>query len=69
MIHDEMSARRRALVLGGLAAVAAPLAAASTERAPPRKPRLAVVLGRDGREVGIVGLEDILKTIFGEVRL
>jgi putative hemolysin len=31
--------------------------------------RLAVVLGRDGREVGIVGLEDILKTIFGEVRL
>jgi CBS domain containing-hemolysin-like protein len=31
--------------------------------------RLAVVLGRDGQEVGIVGLEDILKTIFGEVRL
>lgn len=31
--------------------------------------RVAVVLGRDGREVGIVGLEDILKTIFGEVRL
>jgi CBS domain containing-hemolysin-like protein len=31
--------------------------------------RLAVVLGRDGREVGIVSLEDILKTIFGEVRL
>ena len=31
--------------------------------------RLAVVLGRDGREVGIVGLEDILRTIFGEVRL
>jgi len=31
--------------------------------------RLAVVLGREGREVGIVGLEDILKTIFGEVRL
>lgn len=29
--------------------------------------RLAVVLGRDGRDVGIVGLEDILKTIFGEV--
>ena len=24
---------------------------------------------RDGREVGIVGLEDILRTIFGEVRL
>lgn len=31
--------------------------------------RLAVVMGRDGREIGIVGLEDILKTIFGEVRL
>lgn len=31
--------------------------------------RLAVVLNREGREVGIVGLEDILKTIFGEVRL
>lgn len=31
--------------------------------------RLAVVLGRDGHEVGIVSLEDILKTIFGEVRL
>lgn len=31
--------------------------------------RLAVVLGRDGREAGIVSLEDILKTIFGEVRL
>lgn len=30
--------------------------------------RLAVVLGRDGRDAGIVGLEDILKTIFGEVR-
>jgi CBS domain containing-hemolysin-like protein len=31
--------------------------------------RLAVVLGRDGGEVGIVSLEDILKTIFGEVKL
>ena len=31
--------------------------------------RLAVVLGRDGREVGVVSLEDILKVIFGEVRL
>lgn len=31
--------------------------------------RLAVVLGRDGAEVGIVSLEDILKTLFGEVRL
>lgn len=30
--------------------------------------RLAVVLGRDGRDVGVVGLEDILKTIFGEVQ-
>jgi CBS domain containing-hemolysin-like protein len=31
--------------------------------------RLAVVLGRDGHEAGIVSLEDILKVIFGEVRL
>jgi putative hemolysin len=31
--------------------------------------RLAVVLGRTGQEVGIVSLSDILKTIFGEVRL
>lgn len=31
--------------------------------------RLAVVLGRDGREVGIVGLQDILKAVFGEVQL
>jgi len=31
--------------------------------------RVAIVLGRDGKEVGIVGLEDILKVIFGEVRL
>jgi len=31
--------------------------------------RLAVVLGRDQREVGIVTLEDILKVMFGEVKL
>jgi CBS domain containing-hemolysin-like protein len=31
--------------------------------------RLAIVLGRDGREVGIISLQDILKAIFGEVRL
>jgi putative hemolysin len=31
--------------------------------------RLAIVLGRDGREIGIVSLQDILKTIFGEVKL
>jgi len=31
--------------------------------------RLAVVLGRDRNEVGIISLEDILKTIFGEVKL
>jgi CBS domain containing-hemolysin-like protein len=29
--------------------------------------RMAIVLGRDGREIGIVSLEDILKTVFGEV--
>jgi CBS domain containing-hemolysin-like protein len=31
--------------------------------------RLAIVLGRDGREVGILSLQDVLKVIFGEVSL
>jgi putative hemolysin len=31
--------------------------------------RLAIVLGRDRREVGLIALEDILKVIFGEVKL
>jgi putative hemolysin len=31
--------------------------------------RLAVVLNRDQREIGIISLQDILKTIFGEVSL
>jgi putative hemolysin len=31
--------------------------------------RLAIVLGRDRRETGIIALEDILKVIFGEVKL
>jgi putative hemolysin len=31
--------------------------------------RLGIVLGRDRHEVGIVGLTDILKVIFGEVKL
>lgn len=31
--------------------------------------RLAVVLGRDKKEIGIVSLEDILKVIFGEMSL
>jgi putative hemolysin len=31
--------------------------------------RLAIVLGRDQRETGILGLEDILGVIFGEVKL
>jgi putative hemolysin len=30
--------------------------------------RLAIVLARDGREVGIVSLQDILRVIFGEVK-
>lgn len=42
--------------------------AAALERMQRGGQRLAVVLGRDGQEVGIVALEDILKTIFGEVR-
>jgi putative hemolysin len=31
--------------------------------------RLAIVLGRDGREIGLLSLQDVLKMIFGEVRL
>ena len=31
--------------------------------------RLAIVLGRDGRELGILSLADVLKVIFGEVAL
>jgi putative hemolysin len=31
--------------------------------------RLAVVLGRDGRELGTLGLQDVLEVIFGEVSL
>jgi magnesium and cobalt exporter, CNNM family len=31
--------------------------------------RLAIVLARDGRETGVVSLEDILKVMFGEVKL
>jgi putative hemolysin len=42
---------------------------AALERLQRSGQRLAVVLSREGREIGIVSLEDILKTIFGEVRL
>jgi CBS domain containing-hemolysin-like protein len=31
--------------------------------------RLAVVLSRDRRELGVISLQDILKAIFGEVNL
>jgi CBS domain containing-hemolysin-like protein len=31
--------------------------------------RLAIVLARDRRELGVVSLQDILKAIFGEVSL
>lgn len=31
--------------------------------------RLAIVLARDGREIGVVSLQDVLKAIFGEVKL
>ena len=31
--------------------------------------RLAIVLARDGSELGVVSLEDILKLMFGEVKL
>jgi CBS domain containing-hemolysin-like protein len=31
--------------------------------------RLAIVLGRDRREIGILSLQDVLKVIFGQVSL
>ena len=31
--------------------------------------RLAIVLGRDRREIGILSLQDVLKVVFGEVSL
>ena len=31
--------------------------------------RLCIVLGRDRREIGVIGLQDVLKIIFGEVSL
>lgn len=31
--------------------------------------RLAIVLARDGREIGVVSLQDVLKAVFGEVKL
>jgi magnesium and cobalt exporter, CNNM family len=31
--------------------------------------RLAIVLARDGREIGVLTIEDILKAVFGEVKL
>jgi CBS domain containing-hemolysin-like protein len=31
--------------------------------------RLAIVLARDGAKLGVVSLEDILKVMFGEVKL
>jgi len=31
--------------------------------------RLAIVLGRGQQEIGIVSLEDVLKTVFGDVTL
>ncbi len=31
--------------------------------------RMAIVLARDGREIGVASLEDILKVMFGEVKL
>jgi CBS domain containing-hemolysin-like protein len=31
--------------------------------------RLAIVLARNGTEIGVLSLEDILKVLFGEVKL
>jgi CBS domain containing-hemolysin-like protein len=31
--------------------------------------RLAIVLGRERREIGLLSLQDVLKVIFGEVSL
>ncbi len=62
MKDDHGFLRRRALVLGGLATLAMPLAAAPAERPLGRRPRLAVVLGggsaRGFAHIGVVkGLE------------
>ncbi|HPI61853.1 patatin-like phospholipase family protein [Zoogloea sp.] len=62
MKNESGFSRRRALVFGGLAAMAMPLGAAPAERSAARKPRLAVVLGggsaRGFAHIGVVkGLE------------
>ncbi|WP_374474871.1 patatin-like phospholipase family protein [Zoogloea sp.] len=62
MTNESGFSRRRALVFGGLAAMAMPLGAAPAERPVARKPRLAVVLGggsaRGFAHIGVVkGLE------------
>lgn len=62
MKNESGFSRRRALVFGGLAAMAMPLGAAPAERPVARKPRLAVVLGggsaRGFAHIGVVkGLE------------
>lgn len=62
MKNESGFSRRRALVFGGLAAMAMPLGAAPAERPAVRKPRLAVVLGggsaRGFAHIGVVkGLE------------
>lgn len=62
MKNESGFSRRRALVFGGLAAMAMPLGAAPAERPAARKPRLAVVLGggsaRGFAHIGVVkGLE------------
>ncbi len=62
MKNESGFSRRRALVFGGLAAMAMPLGAAPAERSAVRKPRLAVVLGggsaRGFAHIGVVkGLE------------
>jgi len=31
--------------------------------------RMAIILARDGRETGLITLEDILKVMFGEMKL
>jgi len=31
--------------------------------------RLGIVLGRDRREIGVIGLQDVLRIVFGQVSL
>ena len=64
-----MAAGAAELAARHLVSVARPEGGGTAEAAQRAGQRLAVVLARDGSEVGVVALEDILKLMFGEVKL